>query len=69
MLDAIRDGDKSKIDDLIADFSVIKQIFNQQITNELASMFNESDLPGQISEYQKLIAEKPEITDEDMLYI
>lgn len=69
LLDAIRDGDKSKIDDLIADFSVIKQIFSQQITNELASMFKESDLPGQISEYHKLIAEKPEITDEDMLYI
>lgn len=35
----------------------------------MATVFVDSDLPAKMDEYQKLINEKPEITEEDMLYI
>lgn len=69
LLEAISNGDNGKIDSLIADFSAIKKIFERQVLNELATVFIGSDLPAKMDEYQKLIDEKPEITEEDMLYI
>ncbi|MBP2641055.1 MAG: hypothetical protein H6Q66_2006 [Firmicutes bacterium] len=69
LLEAISNGDKSKIDTLVTDFTTIKKIFERQVMNELATVFVGSDLPAKMEEYQKLLDEKPEITDEDMLYI
>ena len=37
--------------------------------NELSTVFTNSDLPEKNDEYQVLLSEKPEITEEDMLYI
>ena len=69
LLEAISNGDKRKIDSLVADFKVTKRIFERQVLNELATVFVGSDLPAKMDEYQALLAEKPEITEEDMLYI
>jgi ABC-type lipoprotein export system ATPase subunit len=69
LLEAISSGDKSKIDALVTDFITIKKIFEQLIKNELATVFVGSDLTTKMEEYQKLLDEKPEITEEDMLYI
>ena len=69
LLEAISNGDKSKIDTLATDFTTIKKIFERQVMNELATVFVGSDLPAKMDEYQKLLDEKPEITEEDMLYI
>ena len=69
LLEAVSNGDKSKIDALVADFTAIKKIFERQVMNELATVFVGSDLPSKMEEYQKLLDEKPEITEEDMLYI
>ena len=69
LLEAISNGEKSNIDSLIADFKTIKDYFNRLVLNELATVFVGSDLPEKMNEYQALLAEKPEITEEDMLYI
>lgn len=69
LMDAVSIGDKSKIDALVTDFNAIKKIFERQVMNELATVFVGSDLPAKMEEYQKLLDEKPEITEEDMLYI
>ncbi|MHB1463111.1 MAG: AAA family ATPase [Armatimonadota bacterium] len=69
LLEAISNGEKSKIDALIADFKAIKADFNRIVLNELATVFGGSDLQDKMKEYKALIAEKPEITEEDMLYI
>jgi ABC-type lipoprotein export system ATPase subunit len=69
LLNAISTGDKSKIDDLITDINRIKEVFKQQVMNELAHIFDGTELPSKMIEYQKLLDEKPEITEEDMLYI
>lgn len=69
LIEAISEGDKSKVDELISEFNVIKRIYERLVLNELATIFVGSDIPAKILEYQKLIDEKPEITEEDMLYI
>lgn len=69
LLEAVSNGDSSKIDALISDFNAIKKMFERQVLNELATIFIGSDLPEKMKEYQKLLDEKPEITEEDMLYI
>ncbi|MDY0256207.1 AAA family ATPase [Gudongella oleilytica] len=69
LLEAISAGNKSKLDTLVADIATIKKMFERQVMNELATVFQGSDLPEKLVEYQKLLEEKPEITEEDMLYI
>ena len=69
LLEAISDGNKNNIDILISDFDKTKKLFEQLIFNEVAKLFVGSNLPEKLKEYQKLIDEKPEITEEDMLYI
>lgn len=69
LLEAISKGEKNNIDVLIADFKVIKDFFNRLLLNELATVFTCSELPAKMDEYQALLLEKPEITEEDMLYI
>lgn len=69
LLEAVCAGDKSKLDTLVADIATIKKMFERQVMNELATVFQGSDLPEKLVEYQKLLEEKPEITEEDMLYI
>lgn len=69
LLEAVSSGDKRIINALVADFTAIKKIFERQVMNELAIVFVGSDLPVKIEEYKKLLAQKPEITEEDMLYI
>lgn len=69
LMEAVSSGDKSKIDLLVADIATIKKMFERQVMNELATVFVGSDLPAKMEEYQKLLMEKPDITEEDMLYI
>ena len=69
LLEAVSAGDKSIIDTLVADITTIKKMFDRQVMNELATVFHGSDMPDKLAEYQKLLEEKPEITEEDMLYI
>lgn len=69
LLDAVSAGDKSKIEALLADVATIKKMFERQVMNEMATVFQGSELPDKLIEYQKLLEEKPIITEEDMLYI
>ncbi|PNR94231.1 hypothetical protein HWHPT5561_02080 [Petrotoga sp. HWH.PT.55.6.1] len=69
LLDAISNGTKRNIDSLISDFKTIKGIFERLVINELSAVFDNSDLPAKMKEYQELIDERPEISEEDMIYI
>ena len=69
LLEAISSGNRTNVDKLIADFLTTKTIFNRLVMNELSTVFTNSDLQEKNDEYQALISEKPEITEEDMLYI
>ena len=69
LLEAVNNGNKSNIDALVTDFSATKKIFERQVMNELATVFVGSDLPSKMDEYQELVDGKPDISDEDMLYL
>lgn len=69
LLEAIRNGDRANVDALNSDFTEIKTIYERSVLNELATVFVGSELPTKMKEYQQLLDEKPEITEEDMLYI
>lgn len=69
LLEAVSSGDKINVNKLIADFTTTKKLFNGLVMNELSTAFTNSDLPEKMDEYQDLLLDKPEITEEDMLYI
>ena len=39
------------------------------LENDLYNLYNKSSIKDNYNEYQKIISEKPDITDEDYLYI
>jgi len=69
LLEAINKGDKSIIDNLLPVFDSYKKLYCQLIINEVAELYSKSEFAEKVAEYQKLVDEKPEITEEDLLYI
>ena len=69
LLNAINKGDKSIIDDLVPFFDAYKKLFSQLIINEIVELYSKSEFAEKVAEYQKLVSEKPDITEEDLLYI
>lgn len=69
LIEAIDKGDKSNINSLITEFDVYKNLYGQLVCNSLLDVFSKTELPNKVLEYQALVEEKPEITEEDMLYI
>jgi len=69
LVDAISKGDKANIIVLITELQAYKTLYCHLVLNDLAIMFANSELPAKMEEYQTLLEEKPEITEEDMLYI
>lgn len=65
----IETGELEGIYNLKADIQKYRDIFAKKVINELLEILNNSDIKGKNEEYKKLINEKPEINDEDFLYI
>jgi ABC-type Mn2+/Zn2+ transport system ATPase subunit len=69
LLEAINKGDVSIILSLQSDFSNYKNIFNQLIQTDFVNLLLGSQLAEKNNEYEQILEQKPEITDEDALYI
>ena len=69
MLGAIETGDLSKVLDLKASIEAYKNIFANKIIKELVEVYKSSDIKIKNEEYQTMISQKPDITEEDFLYI
>jgi len=69
LLESISSGDLSKVDNLLSEFAIVKNIFEQTVLCDIADTITNSDLPEKLLEYQQLLEQKPEITEEDMLYV
>ena len=69
LLHAIQCGDKGIVRHLIEEFSECKKYINGEISNDFCELFSSSELQRLYEEYEKMLAGKPEITDEDVLYI
>lgn len=69
LIDALSLGDNAKILSLLEEFEEYKTLYIYTVLNNLLEIISKSDLPTKLIEQQKLMDEKPEITDEDMIYV
>lgn len=69
MLDAIETGNLSDVLLLKESIKEYKNIFANKVIKELVQLYKSSDIKIKNEEYQILINQKPEITEEDFLYI
>lgn len=69
MLGAIETGNLSDVLLLKESIKEYKNIFANKVIKELVQLYKNSDIKIKNEEYQKLINQKPDITEEDFLYI
>lgn len=69
MLGAIETGDLSEVLELKSSIEEYKNIFTNKIIKELVEIYKGSDIKIKNEEYQTMISQKPDITEEDFLYI
>lgn len=69
LLDAVASGNTEAIADLVRDLSAYKELYGTLIENGIIEIANGSELIAHHTEYQRIIAERPDIADEDYLYI
>lgn len=69
MLGAIETGDLSDVLSLKKSIKKYKNIFANKAIKELVQLYKASDIKIKNEEYQKMINQKPDITEEDFLYI
>lgn len=69
MLGAIETGDLSEVLLLQKSIKEYKNIFANEVIKELVQLYKSSDIKIKNEAYQKLINQKPDITEEDFLYI
>lgn len=69
MLEAIETGNLDDVLVLQNEIREYKSIFVKEVFNELLQLYKNSDIKIKNDEYQKMIDSKPDITEEDFLYI
>ena len=69
LLNAIASGNTEIITDLSKELTLYKELYGKLLENGIADIINESAFVAHHTEYQRIIAEKPDIEDEDYLYI
>lgn len=69
MIGAIETGNLSDVLLLKESIKEYKNIFANKVIKELVQLYKSSDIKIKNEEYQKLINQKPDITEEDFLYI
>lgn len=69
LLNAIASGDTEAIATLCRELSAYKQLYSSLLENSIIEIANGSGLIAHHREYQRIIAERPDIADEDYLYI
>ena len=69
LIDAIKDGDKSQVQALIDELEAFGYIYEMVVLSEIRVIVENANLHGLITEYNELVSQKPDITDEDLLYI
>lgn len=69
LLDSIADGDTDALIALCRELSEYKSLYSTLLENGIVEIVTGSELIAHYSEYQRIIAERPDIADEDYLYI
>lgn len=69
LLDAIAKGDADAIVVLTGELTNYKDLYSELLENGIVDIINGSELVAHHAEYQRIITERPDIADEDYLYI
>lgn len=69
MLGAVETGDLSEVLELKSSIEGYKNILVNKIIKELVEVYQSSEIKIKNEEYQTMISQKPDITEEDFLYI
>lgn len=69
LINTISTGDITQLDNLKKEIKAYKELFELLLQNALLNLYKSNDLETVYTEYKKLIDEKPEIDQEDLLYI
>lgn len=69
LLGSIADGDTDALAALCRELSEYKSLYSTLLENGIVEIVTGSELIAHYSEYQRIIAERPDIADEDYLYI
>lgn len=69
LVNAIESGDLSGIEVLQSELKQYKEILVDKVMVDFVALYTSSDIKKKYDEYQKMISEKPEISEEDILYI
>lgn len=69
LLDAIASGNAQLITDLSRELTAYKELYSKLMENEIIEIVNGSELIAHHTEYQRIISQRPDIADEDYLYI
>ena len=69
LLEAIETGDLSGIELLQSELKEYKNILVKKVIVDLVNLYSSSNIKSKFDEYQKMINEKPEVSEEDILYI
>lgn len=69
LLNSIASGETSELLVLCDEFSVYKNIYSILLLSKLTPIFTNNDLVSVFKEYQGILQERPDITDEDYLYV
>lgn len=69
LLNAIASGDAEAIAALSREITAYKDLYCELVENGIVDIVNGSELVAHHAEYQRIIAERPDIADEDYLYI
>lgn len=69
ILESIRNGDSRLLIELQAEIETYFEVFNIKINNLFCSFMKDSSLVEKFKEYNMLLKEQPEISEEEMLFI
>lgn len=69
LLNAIANGNTEALAALVRELSVYKSLYSKLVENGIVDIINGNGLIAHYSEYQRIISERPDIADEDYLYI
>ena len=69
LLQAIETGTLEEVQVLKDEIKLYRQFYAKKAMYDMIQIYNESDIKRVNDEYKKMISEKPEIDEEDFLYI
>lgn len=69
LMSALDSGDITRIVDLQTEFSDYSNLYNKRFIELLNSLLASGTLASDLAEYNKLLLERPSISDEDMMYV